>query len=128
MILSGMNVLDEIAESRIQEAVQRGDFDNLANAGKPLHLDSDPFIPEEMRMAYKILKNAGYLPPEISLRNDIADAEATLSCATDNDVRKKTLKKLQCLFLKLDEMRQRQVSLVLQQDYYEKLLNRLSGI
>lgn len=53
-----------IAEARIREAEKRGEFDNLPGKGLPLDLDADANIPEELRMAYKLLKNGGYLQEE----------------------------------------------------------------
>lgn len=123
-----MHVFNELVESRIQEAIQRGDFDDLPNAGKAIALEPDPFVPEEMRMAYKILKNAGYLPPEIELRNNIAEMGNYLISEMDDKTRKQTLKKLQCLFMRLDESRQRQTNLLIQQEYYQKVIKRLAGI
>lgn len=58
-----MNAFDAIAlvaEEKIREAIKEGAFDNLPGAGKPLVLEDDSHIPPEFRMAYKILKNAGY--------------------------------------------------------------------
>ena len=60
-----MDPLTAIAERRIQEAIERGEFDDLPGKGKPLHLgEDDRSVPEELRMAYRMLKNAGLLPPE----------------------------------------------------------------
>jgi hypothetical protein len=56
-----MLALEIIAERKIEEALARGEFDNLPGAGRPLDLDDvDPLIPEELRMAFRILKNAGF--------------------------------------------------------------------
>ena len=66
-----MDVFARIAEKRIQKAMERGAFDNLPNRGKPLNLDSDSWIPPDLRMAYKVLKNAGFVPPEVELRKEI---------------------------------------------------------
>lgn len=121
-----MHLFDELAESRIREAMERGDFDDLPGAGTPLPLEEDGFIPEEMRMAYKILKNAGYIPPEVELRRDINATQSALSAEYDDDpARRRNLKKLQCLFLRLDESRHRQANLLLQQEYYDRVLKRL---
>jgi DnaJ-like protein len=55
-----MLALEIIAERRIKEAIERGEFDDLPGAGQPLELDElDPAIPVELRMAYRILRNAG---------------------------------------------------------------------
>ena len=57
-----MDAISIIAEQRIREACERGAFDSLPGAGKPLELEDDSHIPEDLRMAYKLLKNAGYVP------------------------------------------------------------------
>jgi len=58
--------------------MERGDFDNLPNKGKPLHLKRNPFENPEMRLAYKILKDNGYAPPWIELEKEIrGDLERT---------------------------------------------------
>ena len=53
-----MLVLEWIAERKIDEAVARGEFDALPDAGRPLDLYEDPLVPAEMRMAKRILGNA----------------------------------------------------------------------
>ena len=68
-------MFDLIAEQKIAEAIARGELDNLPGAGRPLDLDDDALIPEELRLAYRILKNAGYLPPELETLNEIAQLE-----------------------------------------------------
>ncbi len=60
-----INSLRDVVESRILEARENGDFDNLPGKGKPLVLDDDALVPEEVRAAYRVLKNAGFVPPEI---------------------------------------------------------------
>ena len=59
-----MFVLDFLAEQKIAEAVSRGELDDLPGAGRPLQLDDDELVPEDMRLAHRILKNGGYTPPE----------------------------------------------------------------
>lgn len=53
-----------LVERRIEEAIARGELDDLPGAGRPLELDDDLLVPEELRVALRILKNAGYVPPE----------------------------------------------------------------
>ena len=120
-----MHIFDKLAESRIREAMECGDFDGLPGAGRPLSLEEDGFVPEEMRMAYKILKNAGYIPPEVELRRDINVTQSALAVEYgDEPARRRNLKKLRCLFLRLDESRRRQANLLLQQEYYENILKK----
>ena len=60
-----MLALELIAERKIAEAAAQGEFDNLPGAGKPLDLEEDPLVPEDMRMANRILRNAGVAPREV---------------------------------------------------------------
>ena len=60
-----MLALELLAERKIAEAVSRGEFDALPGAGRPLDLEDDALVPEELRMAYRILKNAGFTPKEV---------------------------------------------------------------
>jgi len=60
-----MFALEWIAERRIAEAVSQGAFDRLPGAGRPLELDDDALVPEELRIAHRILKNAGFVPREV---------------------------------------------------------------
>ena len=68
-------MLEFLAEQKILEAVSRGELDSLPGAGRPLQLDDDKLIPEDLRLAYRILKNAGFVPPEVEALNQIADLE-----------------------------------------------------
>ena len=68
-------MLEFLAEQKILEAVSRGELDGLPGAGRPLELDDDKLIPEDLRLAYRILKNAGFVPPEVEALNQIADLE-----------------------------------------------------
>ena len=58
-------MMDQIAERKIAEAMARGELDDLPGAGRPLDLDDDKDVPEELRMAYRVLKNAGFAPEEV---------------------------------------------------------------
>ena len=55
---------ETLIEQRIREAEARGEFDDLPGAGRPLDLDDDLLVPEDLRVAHRILKNSGYVPPE----------------------------------------------------------------
>ncbi len=60
-----MLALEWIAERKIAEAAAQGEFDDLPGAGRPLNLEEDPLVPEDQRMANRILRNAGYVPKEV---------------------------------------------------------------
>lgn len=65
-----MSVIDLWAERHIQEALNKGELSNLNGEGKPLQLDYDSQVPEELRAGYRILKNSGYLPPELQQKKE----------------------------------------------------------
>ncbi len=68
---------ESLVEERILKAQKNGELDNLPGQGKPLNLD-DMSIPEEFRMVHRILKNSGFLPPEVELRKQIRELEDML--------------------------------------------------
>ncbi|MGC8779872.1 MAG: DUF1992 domain-containing protein [Anaerolineae bacterium] len=70
---------EALVEEKIQEAMARGDFDNLPGAGKPLDLDGYFAAPEDLRMAWSVLRSAGYMPEEVELLKEIAALKARLA-------------------------------------------------
>ena len=77
---------EKIAELKIREAIEAGEFDNLPNAGAPLDLEPYFAMPAHLRMAYSVLKSANCLPEEIYLLNDVARLEAELAAAGDPEM------------------------------------------
>lgn len=74
-----MPLFDSLIEQKLQEAINRGDFDNLPNKGKPLD-NSDYFnAPAEERMSFHILQNNGYYPEEVQLHKDIQERKQELA-------------------------------------------------
>ncbi|WP_343554753.1 DUF1992 domain-containing protein [Pantoea sp.] len=65
-----MWLIDQLVEQHIREAVEKGELSNLPGEGAPLQLDDDSGVPTELRTAYRMLKNAGYLPPELEMRRE----------------------------------------------------------
>ena len=68
-----------LIEQRIQEGIEKGLFDNLPGAGKPLNLDDDAFVPEDMRMAFRLLRSNGLAPLWVELNKEIRDDLARLA-------------------------------------------------
>jgi hypothetical protein len=121
-----MLLIDRIADARIAEAMERGEFDNLRGSGKPLQLDADSHVPRELRAAYRLLKNAGFLPPELELRREISRAEDLIASATDSGERSKAAKRLSYLTMQLNLKRRDRADLRVQEAYYHRLQARLS--
>lgn len=74
-----MSLIDRLADAHIEAAAERGEFDNLPGAGQPLDLDDDRHVPADLRAGYRLLKNAGFVPPEIQTRRDIRNVEGLLA-------------------------------------------------
>lgn len=76
-----MNFLDRLAEANIQAAADRGAFDNLSGAGRPLPPDEARHVPPELRAGYRLLKNAGFVPPEVTRVREIQGLRDLLAIA-----------------------------------------------
>ena len=107
-------MLDFLVEQKLAEAVSRGELDNLPGAGRPLDLDDDKLVPEELRVAYRILKNAGYVPPEVETLNEIRELERLILDCPEDKAREKAVKKLALLKTRIEHT------------YYEKALAKLA--
>lgn len=66
-----LEIIGKIAERKIQEGIEEGKFDNLPGMGKPLDLSESDSVPLDVRMANKVLKNAGVLPEWIQVQHEI---------------------------------------------------------
>ncbi len=77
---------NQLAERAIAKAQQQGELDNLPNQGKSLDLDDDyARTPETLRMGYKILKNSGFLPPELEARQEAVTLAKLIASTDDRD-------------------------------------------
>ncbi len=120
-----MDFFERIAENRILEAIDAGLFDNLKGKGKPLRLDDDSHIPPELRMAYKILKNADCLPPELELRKEIVTLQDLVASMEDEAEKLKQMRRLNFLMLKMGMMRPVSAEIMEHEFYTPKILERL---
>jgi hypothetical protein len=75
--------LDRIAERRIQEGIEAGAFNNLEGEGKPLHIEDNPFVPKDLRAAFKVLENSGYAPDWMTVAQEIDADLATIRRRAD---------------------------------------------
>ncbi len=125
-IKSRMDMIEQIAEARIEAALERGELDELPGMGRPLADDPyDPLVPPEMRMALKVLKNAGLVPADLVVRREIAEVEQLLAGALDDRAREGASRRLDLLYQRLGAGRS--LHLQLEQDYFQRLRGRLSA-
>jgi hypothetical protein len=115
---------EKIVEERILIAQRKGDFDNLEGAGKPLNLDELSGVPEELKLSYKILKNADCLPPEIEIKKEICKTEDLLAGMEDTAEKYKVMKKLNFLIMKLNSIRKSSIEFEMPEKYLSNLVER----
>ena len=118
---------EALVEQRIKKAQKDGEFDNLKGTNKPLKFE-DQNVPQELRLAHKILKNSGFLPPEVELKKKITQTEQLLETAQiDSPERLKVQKKLNYLFTKLNTIRgDRPCSPILSDGYRDNIIKKIS--
>ncbi len=124
--MATLSIIAEVAEQLIRDAMQRGEFDNLEGKGKPLPPEDNVLVPEDLRMAYKILKNSGHLPPEVADRKEISTAIELLQDCTDEQQRYRQIQKINYLTMKLNARRRTPANLEADQAYYDKVVERIS--
>jgi hypothetical protein len=74
-------------DALIEAAIARGELSGLPGEGKPLNLDDDRFVPEEHRLAFRVLKNAGLVPPEVELSRRLGELRERHAAATTEEER-----------------------------------------
>lgn len=99
-----MWLIDQLVEQHIREAAEKGELSNLPGEGAPLQLEDDSGVPTELRTAYRMLKNAGYLPPELEMRREALELKDLLRSLHPADEHAKQLsKRLALLEVKLQQ-------------------------
>jgi hypothetical protein len=78
-----MSIFARMAEAKIQDGLERGEFDGLPGSGKPLQLEDMSRIPPHLRLGYKVLRNAGVVPPEVELRREVYRLDREIAATRD---------------------------------------------
>ena len=99
---------DKIVEALIQEAQERGEFDNLPGKGKPIDLSSYFETPEDVRLAQSVLKNAGMTSPEVQLLKEISELRQVLAAVIDAKKKEEIQKQMQLKQIEFNIMMERQ--------------------
>jgi hypothetical protein len=119
-----MKLLDALVEQRIAAAAARGEFDDLPGTGAPLALDDDALVPEEVRVANRILKNAGFVPPAVEQLRALRDLQNELDAVSDRVNRCRLQAKMLALDMALESLRGG--PLVMPREYCRRIAERLS--
>ena len=121
-----MDIFSKIAERRIRKGIENGEFDRLEGRGKPLVFEDETWIPEDLRLSYRILKNSGCIPPELELRKEIITLRELIRAIDDDKERLRKIRELNFKLMKLGEMRKRPVSLEGFPEYEEKIYKKMT--
>lgn len=116
---------EKVVEERIRCAQRSGAFNNLSGSGKPLPPDDLANVPVDLRMAYRMLRNAECLPPEIEMKKEIDRIEELLENMPDTEQKYRTLKRLNFLIMKLNTSRGASVLSELPQHYADRVVGRM---
>jgi hypothetical protein len=85
--LNRLRVVDDHIGRSLAESEANGELRSASNFGKPLDFgDGYAETPEELRMGYKILKDAGFVPPEVELMREIEALTRTIDSTADAQV------------------------------------------
>lgn len=123
-----MNFLDSLAETHIRSAAERGVFDDLPGAGRPLPEDDARKVPPELRAGYRLLKNSGHLPPEVEQAREIRELRDLLAVAdSDSAEADRATRRLRFLETALAAAR-RGRGLLLDAGYDASVRARLAGV
>jgi hypothetical protein len=120
-----MDFLERIAEEKIREALARGELDSQHLAGKPLPLESNGLVPEDLRIAHKLLKDAGYLPPEMELQKEIVNLKDLLASVGEQPERARLARRINDLVLRLNLLTKRSFDRAEREVYVQKLADKL---
>jgi hypothetical protein len=97
-----LKAFDIIARRRIEEAIERGELENLPGEGRPLDFSDEEHVPRDQRMAYRILKNSGFIPEGVSLRRRLAELERRVGASGDTRDRAVLLSQVSVLRARLE--------------------------
>ena len=121
-----MDIFLKIAEQRIREAIEKGEFRDLRNMGKPLIFEDETWVPEDLRVAYRVLKNSGCIPPELDLRKEVLSLQSLISTMDDDKERLKKIRELNFKLMKLGELRKRPLNIQQFPEYEDKIHGKLA--
>jgi len=122
-----LTALHIIAERKIEEFFQKDGGPDLSRwRNKPLPVEDMSNVPADLRMAYKVLKNAGYIPEEVALHREIVRTEDLLAHCRDEQVKLRQLKKLSLLKCKLEALLGRPLRIDSESAYFDRVVDRVT--
>ncbi|RMD78017.1 MAG: DUF1992 domain-containing protein [Gammaproteobacteria bacterium] len=123
-----MWLVDRLAEARIREAAERGELQGLEGEGRPLPeeaVETPALVPEALRPGYRLLKSAGFIPPELEPHRELKEVEELLALARDGAEEARLGARLRLLQERVARERGRRLEL--EAAYLERVRRRLGG-
>jgi len=119
--------MDKLIEERIRQAQSEGAFEKLPGQGQPLDLDDDLLIPEELRMVCRVLKNSGYVPPEVEELKQLRQLETIVASDALEGERLAARKRMELLMMKLEQSGLARIAQAAWDEYAGKVAARMGG-
>lgn len=107
--------------------MEEEEFDNLTGSGKPLMFEDETWIPEDMRLCYRFLKNAGCIPPELEKRQEVLNLKDLMNTIDDDKERLKKLRELNFKLMAFNIMKERPLYLETFPDYEQRIFEKFTG-
>lgn len=119
-----MRLLDALVEQRIAAAAARGQFDDLPGTDTQQVLADGLLVPEEVWVANRILKNAGFVPPAVEQLRALCDLQKELRAVSDRVTRCQLEAKMLALDMALESLRGS--PMVMPREYCRRIAERVS--
>ncbi|MDR1849582.1 MAG: DUF1992 domain-containing protein [Zoogloeaceae bacterium] len=124
-----MQLLDSLAEQKISAAIANGALDALPGAGRALDFGDELLAPDETRAIYRVLKNSGFLPPEVEQMREAGHLREKLArFSSKGQEGKRNPLRARLLALELSLAAKRKRGLNVPSAYREKVWRKLSGL
>jgi hypothetical protein len=121
-----MDILAKIAEQKIREAMERGEFDNLPFHGVRVVPEDLSGVPEDLRMGYKVMKNAGVLPQEMQLKKEMVSLQQLLDACEDDEKKKPLQKQLNAKAIRFNVLMEKRSKGSAYRKYQAQIMQRFS--
>jgi hypothetical protein len=107
--------------------MEEGVFDNLKGAGRPLRFEDETWVPEDLRLTYRVLKNAGCIPPELEKWKEIMNLKDMINTIDDDRERLRKLRELNFRIMEVNMIRKRPLYLEDFPEYEERIFEKFTG-
>jgi len=86
--------IEKFIDEQVRRAIEAGEFDDLPGKGKPIDLRAYFETPEDLRLAYSILKSNNFVPEEVELLKEIEALKTRLASSSDDEQKDRIKKEI----------------------------------